>query len=169
MDRLKAFEKLTRKIPFKKTPPDTLKKDFILYPASIHHHGNERGGLYIHSFRVYANLEMLTSRMRLTWSRPESPLIVGLFHDLCKLDTYKLEDGSFVHNHLAWPGHGEKSVMMLGEYIDLTDEEKMCIRWHMGAFDKSDNWPDYTNAVKRYPNVLYTHTADMLASQVEGV
>ena len=30
-------------------------------------------------------------------------------------------------------------------------------------------WNDYTRAVRNYPNVLWTHQADMLASHVAGV
>lgn len=29
-------------------------------------------------------------------------------------------------------GHGEKSVVLIGQFIDLTMEEIMSIRWHMG-------------------------------------
>ena len=43
------------------------------------------------------------------------------------------------------------------------------IRWHMGAFDDRENWKYYSAAVKKYPNVLYTHVADMTASQIIGV
>lgn len=53
--------------------------------------------------------------------------------------------------------------------IDLTEEEKMCIRYHMGAFTEKSEWEFYSRAVRRYPNVLWTHTADMIASQIKGV
>lgn len=39
----------------------------------------------------------------------------------------------------------------------------------MGAFTDKSEWNDYTRAVNLYPNVLWTHQADMLASHVEGV
>lgn len=51
----------------------------------------------------------------------------------------------------------------------LTVEEIMCIRYHMGAFCDKSEWNDYTRAVHKYTNVLWTHQADMLASHVEGV
>lgn len=66
-------------------------------------------------------------------------------------------------------GHGDKSVMLLSQFYTLTDEEIMCIRYHMGAFTDKDEWNDYTRAVRNYPNVLWTHQADMLASHVAGV
>lgn len=66
-------------------------------------------------------------------------------------------------------GHGDKSVMLLSQFYTLTEEEVMCIRYHMGAFTDKSEWNDYTRAVHIYPNVLWTHQADMLASHVEGV
>ena len=53
--------------------------------------------------------------------------------------------------------------------VQLTEEEIMCIRYHMGAFTDKSEWNDYTRAVHQYPNVLWTHQADMLASHVAGV
>lgn len=63
----------------------------------------------------------------------------------------------------------QESVMLLSQVYTLTDEEIMCIRYHMGAFTDKDEWNDYTRAVRNYPNVLWTHQADMLASHVAGV
>ena len=53
--------------------------------------------------------------------------------------------------------------------MELTDEEIACIRWHMGAFDDQKNWDYYGRAIEKYPNVLYTHTADMIASRIKGI
>ena len=52
----------------------------------------------------------------------------------------------------------------------LTDEEIACIRWHMGAYEiDTKMWQYYDSAIRKYPNVLYTHTADMIASKIDGV
>ena len=59
--------------------------------------------------------------------------------------------------------------MLLSQFYSLTMEEIACIRYHMGAFTDKSEWNDYTRAVKAYPNVLWTHQADMLASHVKGV
>ena len=67
------------------------------------------------------------------------------------------------------PGHGEKSVIMLQQHMNLTDEEMLCIRWHMGAFDDKEHWNSYGRSVTHFPNVLYTHTADMVAAHILGV
>jgi hypothetical protein len=59
--------------------------------------------------------------------------------------------------------------MYLASHMKLTEEEVLCIRWHMGAFDDKENWNKFTAAVHKYTNVLWTHQADMIASQVKGV
>lgn len=68
-------------------------------------------------------------------------------------------------------GHGEKSVSVLQDYIPLTEEERLAIRWHMTAFDAGIHF-DYPNgyafrkAAEMYPLVTLLFTADYEASQV---
>ena len=151
-----------------------IENGFFTAPASIHHHGAYSGALFDHSFAV------TTERLELKWQLERSPYIVGMFHDLCKVDNYTctkkptlsplLEGDSWEYNNATLlPGHGDKSVMMLQQHIQLTDEELYCIRWHMGAFDDKENWNSYGRAVTNFPNVLYTHTADMVAARILGV
>lgn len=156
---------------------------FFTAPASTKYHGNYEGGLFDHSFAVAKFLVRLTEDNHLTWKNPRSPYVVGMFHDLCKIDQYRhpasrlIADGVTVVDSFKWEynpdtllkGHGDKSVMLLSQFYTLTDEEIMCIRYHMGAFTDKDEWNDYTRAVRNYPNVLWTHQADMLASHVAGV
>lgn len=146
-------------------------------PASKNHHGNWRGALFDHSLQVAYELQQMTQRLGLKWERKESPMIVGLLHDLCKVDQYKLIEDTVrgvpvdvieYNNNQLLNGHGDKSCILALMHVELTDEEVMCIRYHMGAFVR-DDVDRYTNAVKRYPNVLWTHTADMVASQIKGV
>lgn len=152
------------------------KVGFFTAPASIHHHSAYEGGLFDHSYQVTLNLLNLTRWLHLTWKRPESPYIVGMFHDLCKCDNYKCKKPDGMHPE-AWvysdgqllTGHGEKSVMMLQQFVCLTEEEMLCIRWHMGAFDSEKNWNAYGQSITAYPNVLWTHTADMMAARIQGV
>ena len=96
-----------------------------------------------------------------------------MFHDICKCDFYTKkpdETGYDFKHELVIPGHGERSVIMLQKYLRLTDEELACIRWHMGAYETDTRlWNCYGLAVKLYPNVLFTHTADMFVSKVIGV
>lgn len=77
--------------------------------------------------------------------------------------------GIWVHNPKHPRGHADLSLKMLSEAgIELTDEEKACIRWHMGAFDDVQNWSNYTEAIRKFPNVLWTHTADMVAAHIKN-
>ena len=161
---------------------------FFTAPASTKYHGNYEGGLLEHSVAVTKFLVQLTEDNHLTWKNPRSPYIVGMFHDLCKIDQYRSiikpvehldNDGvatfynecvGFEYNpDTLLKGHGEKSVMLLSQFYRLTEEEICCIRYHMGAFTPKEEWNDYTDAIHAYPNVLWTHQADMLASHVAGV
>lgn len=153
-----------------------LKEGFYSAPASTKFHGNYAGGLFDHSFTVMNFLVELSANNNLKWQRAESPFIVGMFHDLCKIDSYTpVLDGDKVvvgwgHNpDTFFKGHGDKSIILLSQHMMLTEEEVMCIRYHMGAFVEKDEWRDYINAVHKYPNVLWTHHADMIASQVVGI
>lgn len=146
------------------------KRGYFTAPASTIHHGNYAGGLFDHSYLVATWLKNMTDAMCLCWQAERSPVLIGLFHDLCKVDAYTVVNGNYTRaTDVLLKGHGDKSVMMLSEYFKLTEEEIMCIRYHMGAFCDKEEWNDYTRAVRKYPLVLWTHTADMLATHVEGV
>ena len=67
----------------------------------------------------------ITDSLRLTWERRESPLVVGMLHDICKANFYAVEmrnrkndqaGGSStvlcVDDKLPY-GHGEKSVYII--------------------------------------------------------
>lgn len=141
-------------------------------PAAVKHHRNgiKDGALYEHSKEVMNQLSFLTLSLKLEWERPESPALIGLLHDVCKCDDYIKIDGIWQYNRdKTMAGHGDKSIIMLAGHIDLTDEEIHCIRYHMGAFTDKEEWPYYGKAVEKYPNVLYAHTADMIASKVIGI
>lgn len=149
---------------------------FFQAPASSNYHGDYDGGLFDHSCEVTKILVDLTKANALKWEDPDSPYIVGMYHDLCKCDQYiklaEMDDNG--RNYKFNPrtdleGHGDKSVMMLSTITKLTDEEVMCIRYHMGAFTDKADWGYFTRAVKKYSNVLWTHVADMIASQIKGI
>lgn len=92
----------------------------------------------------------LSAANALKWKRPASPFIVGMFHDLCKIDQYRgtcCKDGA-LHDHIVdweynpntlFKGHGDKSIILLSQFLTLTDEEVACIRYHMGAFTEKKN------------------------------
>ena len=101
-----------------------------------------------------------------------------MFHDLCKCDQYvkKSPELDFEHeapvyeynDKMLLKGHGAKSVMLLSQFITLTEEEMLCIRYHMGAYEKEE-WQEFDLAIRKYETVLWTHTADMLASKVDNI
>lgn len=181
---------------FKKEAPDIVLRqeflDFLLNegffdsPASTKFHGVYDGGLFDHSATVYLELKRLTERLELKWQRPESVFIVGMFHDLCKHDQYVKVPGTQVDigngTQLTAPtgshyeynkntlikGHGSKSVIILSRFLLLTEEEQLCIRYHMGAYEKEE-WAEFNAAIHKYPNVFYTHAADMIASKVDDI
>lgn len=151
---------------------ELLATDFFVAPASTKYHGTYAGGLFDHSLNVANVLCYLTGTgMTDPWERPESPFLVGIFHDSTKIGKYAVKstgDGFEWHIDKNWPiygGHGAESVIRTQEWIQLTQEEILCIRFHMGAYEH-DDWDAFDMAIKKYPNVLWTHQADMIASKI---
>ncbi len=145
---------------------------FFAAPASLGHHGNHCGGLFIHSLIVTKELKRYTHSLGLQWQNDNSPWLVGMFHDICKIDdyTFNADEGKWEWNkQQIYSGHGDKSVIMLQRHLNLNEQEIACIRWHMGSFTDQKEWEYYGRAVERYPVVLFTHTADMYASRALGV
>jgi HD superfamily phosphohydrolase YqeK len=106
--------------------------DFFTAPASTKYHGNYEGGLCDHSIGVYERLvrlnEIYEARVE-----PESAAIAALFHDVCKIDFYKRRTRNVKNENGVWItkevwevdekiplGHGEKSCLLLKNYIRLT-------------------------------------------------
>ena len=116
-------------------------------------------------------MNSVTNALNLKWKNSRSPFIVGMFHDLCKLDDYKKSDLTVLweyNNDKILTGHGDKSIIMLSQFLNLTEEEILCIRFHMGAY-QTDDWNSYDKAIRKYETVLWTHTADMYASKVLNI
>lgn len=163
-----------------------IQNGFFTQPASTKYHGAYEGGLFDHSYEVTQILLDMTQRLNLQWTRPESPYIIGMFHDLCKIDNYltiidepgetmmgtgevKGKEVHFEYNpNTILKGHADKSIMLLSQFVNLTEEEMLCIRFHMGAYEGQDQWDNYDNAIRKYETVLFTHTADMYASKVKN-
>lgn len=180
--RIKDFTEAAGHIFSENMIQDMAEQGFFTCPASLSSHGDHIGGLYDHSMCVYRYLQQFTQKLDLTWQRPESPLLVAIFHDWVKLQNFVVNDDGdgapeYVHNpHKLLIGHGEVSVILAQQFLQdhirapkLTQEEIACIRYHMGAFTDKKEWDYYTQAIRSYPNVLWTHTADMVASQINGI
>lgn len=174
-DRIKEYQQIVEPISIHLVDlvPALADLGYFTQPASTRFHGAYEGGLFDHSLEVAKALMDLTDILNLKWDRQSSPLVIGLFHDLCKCDNYVFdrESNKYIFNQdVILPGHGDKSVIMLQQLLPLTDEEIACIRWHMGAYETDIKmWNYYGQAIEKYPNVLYTHMADMIASKIKGV
>lgn len=154
------------------------KTDFYTAPASTRFHGNYEGGLLEHSMKVYEILKYKVDHSVVDINVSEDTLkIVALLHDICKVNYYKVDYRNAKNAEGVWEkvpyytvddtipyGHGEKSVMMLTEYIKLTVEEKYCIRWHMGFTEPKEMYSTIGIAFKKYPLALLLHEADLEAT-----
>jgi len=152
--------------------------DFFKAPASTRFHGNYEGGLLEHSMKVYEILKHKVSNCITDLNVGEDTLIiVALLHDICKVNYYKVDYRNAKNERGEWEkvpyytvedtipyGHGEKSVMMLTEYMKLTSEEKYAIRWHMGFTEPKELYTTLGQAFKRYPLALMLHEADLEAT-----
>lgn len=163
--------------------------DFFTAPASTSFHGNVEGGLMQHSLNVARfalhNLNMIVKEKPELEELRESVILCGLFHDVCKTNTYFLDKKWTKDENNKWKeyigykvndsfplGHGEKSLYLISNFIKLTDQEALAIRWHMGATEIStmmSNTPQsyaYNSAID-YPLVKLIIAGDMLTSAIE--
>lgn len=145
--------------------------DFFEAPASTRFHGCYKGGLLEHSMKVY---EILKTK---TQEDTDSVKIIALLHDICKTNFYKVDYRNAKNEQGVWEkvpyytiedtipyGHGEKSVMMISEFIKLTPEERYAIRWHMGFTEPKELYTTIGQAYKKYPIALLMHEADLEAT-----
>lgn len=163
---------------------------FYEAPASSRFHLSCKGGLAEHSMNVYNAALMLREQVIKVKPELENQLpldsiaICTLLHDVCKIDIYKEgilsrknEEGYWekyvgyqVDYNMGLPiGHGEKSVIMLLSWgLELTPEEMLAIRWHMGPWDlpmQSAEHKESFNAAKaKSPLVSLVQSSDGIAT-----
>ena len=161
------------------------KSDFFQAPASTQFHSAYEGGLAEHSINVFKRfLSAVKNEYGEDYSSKisdESIAVCGLLHDLCKIDTFKIDmrnkkvDGHWVQvpfytveDGLPY-GHGEKSVYIISGFMRLTREEAMIINWHMGGFDARIRGGGYglSDAFYKFPNAVLFHTSDMIATYLD--
>lgn len=162
-----------------------LKSDFFIAPASSQFHSAYEGGLVEHSINVYNRFKKCVineyGENYQSKISDESIAICGLLHDVCKIDTFKIDmrnkkvDGNWiqvpyytVEDGLPY-GHGEKSVYIISGFMRLTREEAMIINWHMGGFDARVRGGAYglSDAYYKFPNAVLFHTCDMIATYLD--
>jgi hypothetical protein len=155
--------------------------DFFQAPASTKYHNSFEGGLVKHSLNVYTCLknyldrEIVREQYGLAFSE-ESIAIVGLLHDLCKINCYKKGTRNVKNEDGVWHaievyefddklpyGHGEKSVYIITGFMRLSREEAFAIRYHMG-FSSTEDKRNISNAFEMFPLSFALSTADMEAT-----
>lgn len=155
--------------------------DFFTAPASTKFHGCHEGGLLQHSLNVYDCLVKCVDAAGLTDDiQADSVALVALLHDVCKVNFYKKgfrnvkneETGQWERKEIyqieeKFPcGHGEKSVIILQNFLRLTTDEIYAIRAHMGGFDTSVEGGDYFigKIFEKSKLAFLLHLADMSAT-----
>ena len=163
---------------------------FFKAPASSMFHCDYEGGLLEHSLNVYHQM-MRLRRVEFEMHPDivgcvtnESTAIVALLHDVCKAEIYKKvekfrkDKNNQWEKYLTWKadhtetplGHGEKSVIRLLRWgLELTDDEILAIRWHMGKWDLSeyaDAKQSFNAACDKTPLLPLLMAADQLASRI---
>lgn len=150
---------------------------FFEAPASKRHHGAKPGGLAEHSVNVFRRLLWLNAEEEKRQQSPQYDLetvaICGLLHDLCKIDAYRKSEFEGITEYQLtknFPaGHGEKSVILILQFIKLTQEEILAIRWHMGQYDfyARGGGYDLDNAFRQSKLAVMLHLADMMATHFD--
>lgn len=168
------------------------KTDFYTAPASTKYHGCHEGGLLEHSLNVYKCL--MAKKNSETWREvfqnitDEKIIITALLHDLCKTNFYVVEmknkkvysetgtkmDSNGRYDWVSVPGysiedknpmgHGEKSVIMIMNFIKLVPNETYGILFHMGFTLPKEEWNTLSAAIQKYPFALAVHEADLEAT-----
>ncbi len=155
--------------------------DYFIAPCSTRFHLNREGGLAEHSLNVYYLLTEKVDKFKLDVSR-ETMAICGLFHDLCKVDFYveqkkwRKDDNGRWESYIGYGvddliplGHGERSMSILQDFMHLTIEEKVAIRWHNpgpGSYFKYPLGYAYQRARDDYPLLTLLSTADQEATAI---
>ena len=159
------------------------KSDFFKAPASTRFHGDFEGGLLAHSLKVYEILKEKLKHAPTEINVSEDTIkVAALLHDICKVNYYKVDYRNAKNELGVWEkvpyytvddtipyGHGEKSVMMITEYMKLTVEEKYAIRWHMGLSEPKELYGTLAQAFAKYPLALMLFEADLEATYLFDV
>ena len=164
---------------------------FFTAPASANHHLNTEGGLLRHSLNTCKAALMVWEGMKTLEPtldkevQKDSVIIASLLHDVCKSDIYirsikkrknalgQWEDSEgYKVSYRNFPmGHGEKSViLLLCNGLEMTDDEMLAIRWHMGAWginmNSFEDQRSFDTAQQLYPLVSIVQVADKLAAGI---
>lgn len=165
--------------------------DFFSAPCSTKFHLSCQGGLCLHTLHVMEQMEDLVKKWMpgLAEKHAESARLIALTHDLCKADYFKPdfrnvkdEDASAKTGRPVWNkvpcytiddklplGHGEKSLFIVQRFLNISEEEALAIRWHMGGFTDGVTTSyglgqALSKAYEGSPLIVLIHLADMQAT-----
>ena len=149
---------------------------FYNAPASVKYHNNTYGGLAQHSLDVYREAKsmyenLVKSGEKLSFGM-DSIILCSLLHDVCKMDEYVMNEKGHPEHTKHYHGgnpHGLKSDRCLRRWhLELTDEERKAIIWHMGdhADDAMAEYNTTYKAVAASSNLVeLIHNADSIAAK----
>lgn len=154
---------------------------FFSDPASTKYHGSYEGGLFDHSIAVYEAAIRCAGIYGLDVStQPPVDPIACIFHDLCKVNSYKHVVKKDKDGNVKWSGyeynddnpcvisHGAESLRrLLNLGISLQEPWQMAINYHMGVFGASnEEMTRFSKITEKVPEVLLLHHADMIATKI---
>ena len=172
------YEELLEKISSRKGVlelSEYLKKHGLFEaPASTKFHLCSEGGLIIHSVSV-ATLALKMKSVMYPEADDDSVILCSLFHD-----AHKVTDGfshkTYIQNNTETAARqpyfwnkeqmnfsgGQKSLLIVSKFVDLTKDEMQAIAYHDGPYVPS--WDDIK--WDPYPMTLLIHSADMWSTWV---
>lgn len=168
-----AFQSVTRFLDWIRST------DFYICPASTRFHDAEPCGLLFHTLNVYNNILELRKISKFQTVDYATMTLVSLCHDLTKIGNYE----SYLRNvkneqtgewekvpSYKWKGnpfpfgHGVASMYIITQFFQLSVEEMLGIRWHMGEYMvSSQETGELEDACERFPIVRMVQFADQLA------
>ena len=167
--------------------------DFFVAPASVKYHAAYKGGLCAHSLNVYRNLVNLIYDWGMQDTMDaDTPKILGLLHDLSKINTYKLdirnkkiysETGSkrddmgrfdwksvpeYAHrddtDKFIYANHESTSEYYIRQFIPLSYVESIAIIHHHGNMSWDSMQDNIGSVWNAYPISLLLYQADCQAA-----
>lgn len=178
------FMKIVQSIQFNRSPDKFIEflsqGDFFYTVGARAHHDNIEGGLYNHSKKVFKAMKILNKVSNVEKYSDQSLFYMSFGHDICKINIYKpkeqwyKDDKNNWQSKLGWQiiddfpvGHGQKSIILMMKHVQLTNEQMLAIRWHMGGFDQYTKDPigkhTYAEAESMTPLTRMLHIADLMA------
>ena len=145
-----------------------LESDYFTAPASTVYHDAAPGGLCRHSLNVMFAFAEANQNMS-SPIPPESVIICGLLHDLCKVNAYTKTTSGYVRVK-GLKGHATLSISRIHEHMELTPQEDDIIRFHMGLFGiftyREHDTLAIHKAIMRTPQAQIFAAVDMLDSRM---